>query len=196
MTPARFGGGGAVEHGGRVVKGGGDGLLCTFESASDALSATVAMQQAAHRLGREQSETLRIRIGVSVGDVSWDDGDCFGMPVVEAARLEATAEPNQILCSALVKAMARGRGSHDLEPVGEAMPSSSASPTGTTKRRSGSASPGANSMRRATSSCPRTSRIARHGPSSAVDHGATMPASPSCSPRPGTTPPRSGSTSG
>ncbi len=108
----------ATAQHGHVVKGGGDGLLCTFESASDALAAAVGMQQAAHQLGVEHGQPIAIRIGLSIGDVSWDDGDCFGMPVVEAARLEAAAEPGQILCSEFVKVMARGRGDHELTPVG------------------------------------------------------------------------------
>ncbi len=105
-------------NGGEVVKGGGDGLLCLFDSASDALSAAVQMQKAIVDLGRRRRLDLRIRIGLSVGDVALEDGDCFGMPVVEAARLEQSAAPGQILCSEFVRAMARGRGEHVFEPVG------------------------------------------------------------------------------
>ena len=41
-----------------------------------------------------------------------------GPPVVEAARLEAAAEPGQILCSEFVRVMARGRGNHHFDELG------------------------------------------------------------------------------
>ncbi|MFN0026429.1 MAG: ATP-binding protein [Acidimicrobiales bacterium] len=109
-----------TSNGGRVVKGGGDGLLAAFDSASAALNASVAMQQAiaVYNRRRDRIAELSIRIGLSAGDVLWEDGDCFGTPVVEAARLEAAAEGGQILCSELVRMMARGRGGHELTPIG------------------------------------------------------------------------------
>ena len=70
---------------GRVVKGAGDGIMAAFGSASDAVAAAVAMQQAVHAFGRRRRLDLTIRVGLSSGDVSWEDGDCFGLPVVEAA---------------------------------------------------------------------------------------------------------------
>lgn len=107
--------------GGRVVKGGGDGLLAAFDSASAALSGAVEMQRAVAAYNRrpDRLAELSVRIGLSAGDVSWEDGDCFGTPVVEAARLEAAADGGQILCSEFVRMMARGRGGHELELLGE-----------------------------------------------------------------------------
>ncbi|MFN0026428.1 MAG: ATP-binding protein [Acidimicrobiales bacterium] len=108
-------------NGGRVVKGGGDGLLAAFDSASAALTACVHIQQGveAHNRRIDRLAELSVRIGVSAGDVSWEHGDCFGTPVVEAARLEAAAGGGQILCSDLVRLLARGRGGHQLVSVGE-----------------------------------------------------------------------------
>ncbi|MFN0092669.1 MAG: ATP-binding protein [Acidimicrobiales bacterium] len=109
----------AASHG-RVVKSLGDGILAAFHAAAEALSAAVAIQQAAHAYsGRADAlALLRVRVGISAGDVSWEDGDCFGAPVVEAARLEAVAEPGQILCAELVRLLARGRGGFEFEPLG------------------------------------------------------------------------------
>ena len=49
-----------LAHGGRVVKGGGDGLLAAFESASAALTAAVEMQEAvaAHNSRRDRLAEL------------------------------------------------------------------------------------------------------------------------------------------
>jgi class 3 adenylate cyclase len=108
-----------VDRGGVVVKSIGDGIMATFGSAADAIEAGVAAQQAVSRLAVDLGVEVRIRVGISAGDVSWEDGDCFGLPVVEAARLESAAEPGQILCSAIVQALAGGRVEVVLEPVGE-----------------------------------------------------------------------------
>lgn len=108
-----------AQHG-QVVKGGGDGIMATFGAASDAVAAAVAMQQAMARYNRrtDRLAELSVRIGLSVGDVTWEGGDCFGTPVVEAARLQALADGGQILCSEFVRIMARGRGGHTFETLG------------------------------------------------------------------------------
>ncbi|HYD11153.1 MAG TPA: AAA family ATPase, partial [Acidimicrobiales bacterium] len=105
-------------NGGRVVKHTGDGAMAVFGGASDAIAAAVTIQQAIDRLNHERGESLGVRIGISAGDVSVEGDDCFGLPVVEAQRLEAAAAPGQIFCSALVRLLARGRGGHELRPVG------------------------------------------------------------------------------
>jgi class 3 adenylate cyclase/DNA polymerase III delta prime subunit len=106
-----------ADAGGTVVKTTGDGLLATFASAVDALSAAVAVQQATDRHGRRAEVPLSIRVGVALGEVVWEDGDVFGTPVVEAARLVDAARPGQILCTALVRAVA---GSRAPAPVADA----------------------------------------------------------------------------
>jgi class 3 adenylate cyclase len=107
-------------HGGTVAKHTGDGVMASFAGASDAIAAAVAIQQAIESDNRKRGdEPLAVRIGISVGDVSVEDGDVFGLPVVEAQRLEAAAGGGEIFISALVKAMARGRGGHEYEGLGE-----------------------------------------------------------------------------
>src|SRR4029077_16068757 len=95
--------------GGAEVKTTGDGLLATFPSAADALGCAVSMQQAVDVHTRTVGVPLAIRVGVSVGDVSFEDGDVFGTPVVEAARLVAAARGGQILATSVVRAIAGGR---------------------------------------------------------------------------------------
>jgi class 3 adenylate cyclase len=102
-------------HRGRVVKGAGDGIMAAFDSASDAVVASVAMQRAVVAMGRRRRLELAIRVRISAGDVSWENGDCFGLPVVEAARLEASAGPGQILAAELIRVLARGRAQFDTD---------------------------------------------------------------------------------
>jgi class 3 adenylate cyclase len=96
-------------HGGEEVKNTGDGLMVVFGSVADAIRAAVAMQQATDRQARSGPAPVGIRIGLSVGDVTFEDGDVFGPPVVEAARLVAVADPGKILTTGIARALAGGR---------------------------------------------------------------------------------------
>ncbi len=107
-------------NGGQVVKHLGDGLMATFPSAAGAVAAAVAMQQELDlRNRRSDGERMQIRVGISTGDVTFDGDDCFGLPVVEAQRLEASAEPATIRCAEMVMLMARGRGGHEFASLGD-----------------------------------------------------------------------------
>lgn len=108
-----------IANGGEVVKGLGDGILARFNGAADAVTAAVAMQQAAARtfLGHSE-ERLHIRIGVAVGDISLEEGDVFGTPVIESSRLCSEAEGGQILVADLVRVLTHGRGEHTFTPLG------------------------------------------------------------------------------
>ena len=108
-----------ADAGGTVVKGLGDGVLASFDSAAEALSAAVAAQR---RIGPALTplagEPVEVRVGVSAGDVTVEGGDCFGTPVVEASRLCAGAQPGEVLVADVVVTLARGRGGHTFEAVG------------------------------------------------------------------------------
>ncbi|MFN2503360.1 MAG: AAA family ATPase [Acidimicrobiales bacterium] len=104
---------------GEEVKSLGDGLMVAFTSAVDAVSCAVAAQQAVARLDRrETGAPLQIRVGASVGEATTEDGDYFGTPVVEAARLCAAAQPGQVLVSDLMRALVGSRSGHRFESVG------------------------------------------------------------------------------
>jgi predicted ATPase/class 3 adenylate cyclase len=112
---------GAVEsQRGIVVKHTGDGVMATFSAAVDAVSAAVAIQQAvdAHNR-RSDQERFEVRVGISVGDVTFDGDDCFGLPVIEAQRLESATVGGKIYCAEIVRHLARGRGGYEFVSVGE-----------------------------------------------------------------------------
>ncbi len=105
---------------GTVVKHTGDGAMATFSAAVDAVAAAVAIQQAVDGHNRRGAdERMEVRVGISVGDVTFNGDDCFGLPVIEAQRLEAAADGGQILCAEIVRHLAHGRGGHDFGSVGE-----------------------------------------------------------------------------
>ena len=96
--------------GGVEVKNLGDGFMVAFDAITSALSCATAMQQAIERHNRKFPVPLAVRIGISTGDVTVDDGDYFGDPVVEAARLCAVAQGGQILATEALKIVARRSG--------------------------------------------------------------------------------------
>src|SRR5262245_61970315 len=106
-------------HHGTVAKSTGDGIMATFAGAAEAVGAAVAIQQAVEKHNRRTAGApLAVRVGISLGDVTWEAQDCFGAPVIEAARLCAVAEGGQILAADLVRLTARGRGGHAFTPIG------------------------------------------------------------------------------
>src|SRR5262249_17257723 len=87
---------GALERsGGGEVKNLGDGLMVAFDSATQSLECAVEMQQTIEAHNRRAEEQLGVRIGVSLGDATEREGDYFGTPSIEAARLCDAAEGGQ-----------------------------------------------------------------------------------------------------
>jgi tetratricopeptide (TPR) repeat protein len=110
---------GALERsGGLEVKNLGDGLMVVFASAAQALTCGVAMQQAVEARNRRAGERLGVRIGVSLGEATVQDGDYFGEPVVEAARLCAAAQGGQIVVNDLVHRLGGSRDGHSFQSLG------------------------------------------------------------------------------
>ena len=111
---------GALEGtGGREVKNLGDGLMVVFSSASKSLVCAAQMQQAVEAHNRRAEEQLGVRVGVSLGEAAAQDGDYFGEPVVEAARLCAYAAGGQIVVNDLVHRLAGSRDGHSFRSLGD-----------------------------------------------------------------------------
>lgn len=90
-----------AEHGGRIVKNTGDGLLAEFPSAVQAVRAAVQFQARVKELtiGEVEDRRIAFRVGINVGDVIIEPHDIFGDGVNIAARLESIAEPGCICIS-------------------------------------------------------------------------------------------------
>ncbi len=81
-------------HQGQVIKNMGDGWLVEFHSVVDAVDCAVALQR---KLAEDS--TLKLRIGVHLGDIVHEDVDIFGDGVNVAARLQETAAPGAVAIS-------------------------------------------------------------------------------------------------
>jgi class 3 adenylate cyclase len=82
-----------------------DAILLAFEDPADALGCAIALQSVMLMLNKDAAEgrSIRLRIGLSVGEVLFLDDDVHGTGVNIAARLEALAGAGEIyLCERAV----------------------------------------------------------------------------------------------
>jgi class 3 adenylate cyclase/tetratricopeptide (TPR) repeat protein len=108
-----------ARSGGHEVKNTGDGLMVAFTTASAAVGCAKAMHQLIDRRNRGADAELHIRVGIGMGESTIEEGDYFGMPSIESARLCALAPDDGILAGELVRMMA-ARGDRDaFKSVGE-----------------------------------------------------------------------------
>jgi len=103
---------------GRLVKATGDGALAVFDGPARAVACACAIRDGAAQLG------LGIRAGVHTGEIERRGDDVAGMAVHIAARVEALAQPGEVLVSRTVADLVVGsglefadRGTHELKGV-------------------------------------------------------------------------------
>jgi class 3 adenylate cyclase len=87
-------------HGGWLFGMPGDGIFALFESAVDAVRCALSIQSRLSAMPKLNA--MRLRVGVNLGEVLFQDDLPFGEALVIAARLESLAEPGGILISAAV----------------------------------------------------------------------------------------------
>jgi class 3 adenylate cyclase/tetratricopeptide (TPR) repeat protein len=110
-----------AEHGGRVVKTAGDGMLLEFGSADAALRCAIDVQRAMHADNQSKplDQRIEFRIGINLGDIIVDGTDIAGDGVNVAARLEALAEPGGICVSSAVREQVHGSLDVGFDDIGE-----------------------------------------------------------------------------
>jgi class 3 adenylate cyclase/pimeloyl-ACP methyl ester carboxylesterase len=107
-----------ARHGGTLVGSAGDGFFATFDGPARAVAFALVLREATRALG------VTLRVGVHVGEVERTADGVAGLAVHIAARIQAEAEPDQILVSRTVTDLATGsrlefvdRGMHTLKGV-------------------------------------------------------------------------------
>ena len=107
------------QHGGRLVKLTGDGVLATFDGPGRAIRCASAFRDALAPLG------ITIRAGLHSGEVEQRGLDIGGIAVHIAARVVEQAGPNELVTSSAVPLLVAGsgiefedRGEHDLKGIG------------------------------------------------------------------------------
>lgn len=110
----------AKNHG-RIIKSTGDGLLVEFQSVADAVRCAVEVQERMRRRNSDVPDERRIqfRIGINLGDITFDDGDIYGDGVNIAARLEQLAPVGGVCVTGMVHDQVVGRLDVAFEDLGE-----------------------------------------------------------------------------
>jgi adenylate cyclase len=109
-----------AKHGGRIFKLMGDGALVEFASVVSAVNCAHEMQQANEaEPTTPDSERLRYRIGINLGEVVIDGDDIYGDGVNVAARLQELAEPGGITLSRTVRDQVVGKVVPEFVDLGE-----------------------------------------------------------------------------
>ena len=83
-----------VSHGGRVLNYYGDGSLCTFPSATEAVTCALELQK-----DLQSTPYVPLRIGLHIGEVFFEDGKALGDGVNIASRIQSLGQANTILFS-------------------------------------------------------------------------------------------------
>ncbi len=81
-------------HHGEILNDYGDGSLCTFSSAFDALNAAIELQQQLRI-----TPVVPLRIGLHIGEIFFEDGKVYGGGVNVASRIQSLGIGNSILIS-------------------------------------------------------------------------------------------------
>jgi TolB-like protein/class 3 adenylate cyclase/Tfp pilus assembly protein PilF len=96
-------------RGGHIFKTGGDAFCAAFATAAGAVEAALAGQRT---LGRERwpvAAVIRSRMALHTGSAEMRDGDYFGAPLNQVARLLAVAHGGQTLLSEITRDLCRDR---------------------------------------------------------------------------------------
>lgn len=83
-----------LEHEGKVLNDYGDGSLCSFASATQAVKCALAMQQQL-----QIDPSVPLRIGLHVGEIFFEEGKVLGDGVNVASRIQSLGQANTILFS-------------------------------------------------------------------------------------------------
>jgi len=110
-----------VDHGGRVVKLMGDGILAEFTSVIRAVRAGIYVQRelALRNKDRPDEHQIVFRIGINQGDIIIDGDDIYGDDVNVAARLQERATPGGICISERVFRIIRGNIDVGIDDLGD-----------------------------------------------------------------------------
>jgi adenylate cyclase len=82
---------------GRWIKELGDGVMASFNTASDAVCAAIKIQQSCNA-----SKNFQLRIGIHLGEVLFENEDVFGDGVNIASRIQTITNPGSIFISETV----------------------------------------------------------------------------------------------
>ena len=86
-------------HGGTILKRMGDGWIVEFASVSSAVTCAIEIQESRSSPDPISPDPIRLRMGVHIGEIVFEDEDIYGDGINISARLEAKGVPGSVLIS-------------------------------------------------------------------------------------------------
>ncbi|MEO6220081.1 MAG: adenylate/guanylate cyclase domain-containing protein [Ginsengibacter sp.] len=100
------------QYNGRWIKELGDGVMASFNTVSDAVNAAIKIQEDCNA-----ANEFKLRIGIHLGEVVFENDDVFGDGVNIASRIQAIAPPGGIFISEAVHNNVSNKNDIDTEFV-------------------------------------------------------------------------------
>ena len=111
-----------LEHySGKIIKNTGDGFLAEFTTISGAVECAIEMQTILIQRNSDipRNKQLKFRMGINLGEITFDEDDFYGDGVNVAARLEGLAEAPGICISSHVYDQVRNKVKCNFEDIGD-----------------------------------------------------------------------------
>ena len=101
------------QYNGRWIKELGDGVMASFNTASDAVNAAVKIQQACNA-----TKDFQLKIGIHLGEVVFENEDVYGDGVNIASRIETLGVGSSVLFSKTIRDQVKNNAEFQISSLG------------------------------------------------------------------------------
>ena len=101
------------QYNGRWIKELGDGVMVSFNTASDAVNAAIKIQEACNTVNNFQ-----LKIGIHMGEVVFENDDVYGDGVNIASRIETLGVGSSILMSKTIRDQVKNNAELQIQSLG------------------------------------------------------------------------------
>jgi class 3 adenylate cyclase/TolB-like protein len=101
------------QYNGRWIKELGDGVMASFNTASDAVNAAMKIQEVCNA-----AKNFQLKIGIHLGEVVFENEDVYGDGVNIASRIETLGVGSSILMSKTIRDQIKNNAEFNISPLG------------------------------------------------------------------------------
>ena len=101
------------QYNGRWIKELGDGVMASFNTASDAVNAAIKIQEACNA-----TKDFQLKIGIHMGEVVFENDDVFGDGVNIASRIETLGVGSSVLMSKIIRDQVKNNAEFRITSLG------------------------------------------------------------------------------
>src|SRR6476659_2049829 len=101
------------KYNGRWIKELGDGVMASFNTASDAVNAAMKIQEACNT-----ADNFQLKIGIHLGEVVFENDDVYGDGVNIASRIETLGVGSSVLMSKSIRDQVKNNNEFQISSLG------------------------------------------------------------------------------